>query len=447
MFVRPVRGDAAFGDEVHFLGADLHFDRRTVRPEQHRVQRLVAIGFWNRDEVAETSVDRLEHRMHHTQRVITLGHRRHDQSEAEHVHHLGESFALGAHLGIDAPRRFHSPDQAELEAFLAQPLRELRFDRHQRLAPHHRLGANAPRQYRMPPRVQRAETQILQLGLHQVHAEPLRDGRVDLQRLAGDAGARLGALRAQGAHVVQAVGEFDEDHAQVARHRQQHLAETFRGGFLAILELQLVQLGDALDQFGDGHTEIGRDLVAGQRRIFDGVVQDRRDQGLDINALLGQHRRGGDRMGDVGLAGFTGLSGVCIGADAPGADQGRALLFGQIIGRRLQHADVIRQLRSGCGRGASDDRLELTHAARLRGNDGSGNGAPGPGRGIANRKAEQRRSSRTWPSPAKRSSLQHCLERTADPSLVARDDSFLIFSLFFSFPHLKTKKPRRSGVS
>ncbi|MNN60810.1 hypothetical protein D3C81_1760150 [compost metagenome] len=36
--VGPVRGHTALGDQVHFLGADLHFDRRAIRPEQHRVQ-------------------------------------------------------------------------------------------------------------------------------------------------------------------------------------------------------------------------------------------------------------------------------------------------------------------------------------------------------------------------------------------------------------------------
>ena len=405
MFIGPVRGDAAFGDEVHFLGTNLHFDRRTVGPEQHRVQRLVTVGLGNRDEVAETAVDRLEHRMHHAQRVIALRYRRHDQPEAEHVHHLGEGLALGAHLRIDAPRRLHPADQAELEAFLAQPLRELRFDLGQRLAPHHRLGADAPRQHRMTPRVQRTEAQILQFGLHQIHAQPLRDRRVDLQRLAGDAGARLGALRAQRAHVVQTVGEFDQDHAQVARHRQHHLAETFRGGFLAILELQLVQLGDAFDQFGDGHAEIGRDRIARQRRVFDGVVEHRCDQGFDIDALLSQHRRGSHRMRDVGLAGFAHLAGVGIGTDAPGADQGRALILGQIVGRRLQRKDVIRQFRSGRRRGTGDDRLELTHAVRLRGNAGSGNGE----RGIAKRS---------------RSGLRVAIS-----------------------PCPETKKPRRSGVS
>ena len=47
-------------------------------------------------------------------------------------------------------------------------------------------------------------------------------------------------------------------------------------------ELQLVQLGDALDQLGHGFAELAGDGSARQRRVLDGVVQDRRDQRLDV---------------------------------------------------------------------------------------------------------------------------------------------------------------------
>ena len=83
---------------------------------------------------------------------------------------------------------------------------------------------------------------------------------------------------------MQAVGQLDHDHAQVARHRQQHLAEALRRRFLAVAELQLVQLGNALDQVGHGLAELAGQLLAGERGVFDGVVQDRRDQGFNIQA-------------------------------------------------------------------------------------------------------------------------------------------------------------------
>ncbi len=285
--VGPVRGHAALGDQVHLLGADLHLDRRAVGPEQHRVQRLVTVGLGDGDEIAEAPVQRLERGVHRAQRVVAAGHRAHHQAETEHVHHLVEGFVLLAHLGVDAPGRLDAADQAVFQPFARQPLRQLHLDLRHRLAAHHRLAADVLFQDGVAPRVQRLEAQVLQLGLDQAHAQALGDGGVDVQRFHRDAAPRLGALRAQRAHVVQAVGQLDHDHAQVARHGQQHLAEALGRRFLAVAEAQLVQLGDAFDQLGDGLPELAGQLVVGQRGVFDGVVQDRRDQRLHVQPELG----------------------------------------------------------------------------------------------------------------------------------------------------------------
>ncbi len=348
--VGPVRGHAAFGDQVHFLGADLHLDRRAVGPEQHGVQRLVTVGLGNGDEIAEAAIQGFERGVHRTQRVITAGHAAHDQAEAEHVHHLVEGFVLVAHLVVDAPRGLDAADQAVLDALFRQPLRQLHFHLRHRFAAHHRLAADVFFDDGVAPRVQRLEAQVLQLALDQAHAQALGDGRVDLQRLAGDAAARFAALRAQRAHVVQAVSQLDHDHAQVARHRQQHLAEALGGRFLAVAELQLVQLGHAVDQFGHGFAELGGQRLTGQRGVFDGVVQDRGDQRFHVQAQLSQHLGHGHRMGDIGLARLARLPGVRGGSDFPGAAQQRQLFRRQVMGGAFKLEDVVGYGGSGgCG--------------------------------------------------------------------------------------------------
>ena len=222
--------------------------------------------------------------------------------------------------------------------------------------------------------MQRVEAEILQLGLDQVHAQPLRDWRVDLQRLARDALARLARLRAERAHVVQAVGQLDQDHAQVARHRQQHLAEAFGRRFLAVLELQLVELGDAIDQFRHGLAEFGGQGFQRQRRVLDGVVQDRRDQGLDVDLLLGEHAGHRDRMGDVRLAGPARLPGVRRGADHPGAAQLLTLAVGQVGGGPLQRAHVLGHRVVGGHGQAGQQGFSGGHDRRIAGKPGVGIG-------------------------------------------------------------------------
>ena len=242
-----------------------------------------------------------------------------------------------------------------------------------RLASHHRLAADVLFDDRVAPGIQRAEAQVLQLRLDQAHAQALGDRRVDVQGFLGDALARLDTLRAQRAHVVQAIGELDHDHAQVARHGQQHLAEALGRGFLAIAEMQLVQLGDAIDQLGDRFAEFGGDLGLGQRRVLDGVVQDRRDQGFHVQPQLGQDLGHRDRMGDVGLAGLAGLAVMRGSPHFPGTPQQRQLLGRQVTGDLLQLMDVIRHL--PIWRWRMIEGLDITswsHPASLcqRGNNG-----------------------------------------------------------------------------
>ena len=50
---------------------------------------------------------------------------------------------------------------------------------------------------------------------------------------------------------MQPVGELDENDADVARHRQQHLAEIFRLRLFLRLKLDAGDLGNAVDQTGD----------------------------------------------------------------------------------------------------------------------------------------------------------------------------------------------------
>ena len=167
-------------------------------------------------------------------------------------------------------------------------------------------------------RVQRAKPQILEFELDRVQTEALGDRRVDLQSLAGDAPALDRRHDAEGAHVVHAVGELDHDDADVAHHRQQHLAEALGLRLLAVLELDLVEFADAVDQFGDDLTEDRGDLGLGGRRVLDHVVQDGRDQGVGIQPQVGENVGDRDRVRDVGLARDALLALVVLGAEVVG---------------------------------------------------------------------------------------------------------------------------------
>src|SRR6185312_7299224 len=118
-------------------------------------------------------------------------------AEAVHVHQLGEALVLAVHLRIDAPRRLDAPYHARRQVLGGQPLRQRALDPAHRLAAVAQRGADAFADDAVAIRVQRAEAEVLQLGLDLVHAQALGDRRVDLQRLTRDAAARGRVLRTQ----------------------------------------------------------------------------------------------------------------------------------------------------------------------------------------------------------------------------------------------------------
>ena len=115
---------------------------------------------------------------------------------------------------------------------------------------------------RVLARVQRLEGEVLELPLERVDAEPVRERRVDLERLPRLLDLLLLAEVLDRAEVVEAVGELDEDDAHVLGHRHDHLPVVLGLRLLAGLELDARQLRDAVDERGD----LVAELLAQRRR-------------------------------------------------------------------------------------------------------------------------------------------------------------------------------------
>jgi len=116
------------------------------------------------------------------------------------------------------------------------------------------------------------KSQVLELGGEAVAADRARQRRIDFQRLAGYALALFRRHILQGAHIVQAVGQLDQQDTDVLRHRENKFAQVL--GLLGVFRLQFKsrQLGDAFDQGGDLFAEQVGDFLACRRRILDRVV-------------------------------------------------------------------------------------------------------------------------------------------------------------------------------
>ena len=154
----------------------------------------------------------------------------------------------------------------------------------------------------------------------------MRKGRNDFQCLPGLASLLLRRQEAHGAHIVQPVGHLDHQHAGIARHRDDHLADGLAFGGAA--QHDLVQFGDTVDEVAHLLTELDGQRVQRVAGVLDGVVQQRRYQCRGVHAQLGEDVRDRQRVGDVGVPGAPHLGGVLGLGHLVGALQDRQVGFG-----------------------------------------------------------------------------------------------------------------------
>ena len=150
-------------------------------------------------------------------------------------------------------------------------------------------------------RVEVAEGDVLELLLDRADAKPVRQRRIDLHRLERLVAALLLGHDLDRAHVVQPVGQLDDDDAHVLRHGEQHLAHILRLLLLAGGEADLAQLGHALHEQRHARAEPLLDLLGRDVGVLHHVVQQRGLDAFAVHAEVDQDDRDGDRVGDIRL--------------------------------------------------------------------------------------------------------------------------------------------------
>ena len=198
-----------------------------------------------------------------------------DDAHAVDVDDIREVRLFAVHLEIDAVQMLFARYDSGRNLGVRERLGEPAFDLPQQLA---LVALRAPQralEHLVAVRIERLESQVLELELDRVHAEPVRDRRVDVERLARDPPLLLDRQRGNRAHVVRAIGELHENDAQVLGHREQHLAEALGLRLGRAIELEVVDLADAVDEQRDVVAEPLLDLRQCAGRVLDDVVQQR----------------------------------------------------------------------------------------------------------------------------------------------------------------------------
>ena len=253
--------------------------------------------------------------MHDAQPAVAVLLRRHDRAEGHDVAQLLEVEVVALHLLPDRVRRLFAADDLGFQVVATQRLAELLDDAGNQHAAVLAQELQARDDQLPRVRVELGERQVLQLVLHLLHTHALRQRRIDVHRFRGDAPAFVMVVQEfQRAHVVQPVGQLDQQHADVLGHRQDQLAEVFRLLRMLRLQLDAIELGDAVDQARHLGAEQTLDVGDGGAGVFDGVVQQRRDDRRGIQPVVGEDAGHFKRMREVGVAIGAGLRAVRLPA-------------------------------------------------------------------------------------------------------------------------------------
>ena len=118
----------------------------------------------------------------------------------------------------------------------------------------------------------RGKGQVLELLFEVLHAEAVRERCVNFERLSRNALLFLRWHCGDGLHVVQPIGELDDQHTSVLGDRQHHLARRrCLLGFLGV-EVHSVELGDTIDDVCDVVAELLGDGFQIDRGVLDRIV-------------------------------------------------------------------------------------------------------------------------------------------------------------------------------
>ena len=130
---------------------------------------------------------------------------------------------------------------------------------------------------------------------------------------------------------MDAVGQFDQDDADILHHGEQHLADALRLAVFGGEYIELGELGDAIDAARHLGTELLAHLFDGDAGVLHDVVKQAGLHGHHVHPHVGQNVRHHDGMGHVRFAGIAGLALVIFAGEAEGLLERGEIVLGTVL--------------------------------------------------------------------------------------------------------------------
>ena len=188
--VFPVRRHTELCPLVHFGRSDLQLDRLTLGADDRRVKRLVQVEFRGGDVVLEPPGNRSPPGVDRAEHCIAVAHRVHEDPNPDEVVDLVELATPHDHLLVDRVVLLGATRHAALDFQGLEVILDCVDDLLYETLTLRRALADKALDLDIEFRIQHSEREVFEFELDRLDSEPVREGRVDLERLFCFAGSR-----------------------------------------------------------------------------------------------------------------------------------------------------------------------------------------------------------------------------------------------------------------
>ncbi len=252
--------------------------------------------------------------MHDAQGIVTVANALCNDAEGEDIHDLVEVFTVSDHFSVDAVKMFRATDDIGIDFGVGEFFDEefAGFGKPCFAFPAFHFDARGD--VFIDIRAEEMEGMVFEFPFPTRNTEAVGERRVDIEGFSGDAFNFIFREVFDGAHVVEAVGEFNEQDADVGGDGNKHFTEV--GGLFFFLsssaggEAEGSDFSHTFDDAGDVGAELLIDLFSGEGGIFEYIVKETGCDGGGIEMELREDLGDLDTVHDIRFAGEPGLSGM-----------------------------------------------------------------------------------------------------------------------------------------
>ncbi len=216
-------GKTAFGIIMHLVGANLEFDDLFIVSDYGGVERLVAILFGHGDIVFNATVHRMKKGMNNAEDEITSSCVVYDKAQGDNIVDTIDILVVFREFFVQGINGFDATVAFVVDMFLLERLFDGGLGGSELFVGFFEAVGGEILKLLITARVNIAEAGLFDFDPDAAHLEAVGKRRKNFERFASNFLLFLGRQSAERAQIVQAVGEFNNEYANVLASRDEKL--------------------------------------------------------------------------------------------------------------------------------------------------------------------------------------------------------------------------------